>query len=186
MGFNGESEEPVLDETWTEILNTTWDEDLVDQHQEKLHDPSCIDFVLDSKANKFRKSIFVHGDADSSSKVASFLRRDLGSHYVVVDMQCWLPGVRMLAITPATAGKGLAAEYIRKTVGFSPKRCMWAGDTRGDSSMLATPMFGVLVGNATLELQADAAEALSSGRVHQAVSKHAGGILEGMRKHNLE
>ena len=100
-------------------------------------------------------------------------------------MKCWVAAVRMLTIMPSKAGKGHAAEHIRQSLGFSSQQCMWAGDTRGDTSMLATSMHGLLVGIATSELKEDAEGFISSGHVYPAVAMHADGVLEGMRWYGL-
>ena len=106
--------------------------------------------------------------------------------YTLVDMQCWVPNVRIITVLPAVAGKGPAAEHVRQVVQFPPARSMWAGDTRGDSSLLWTQMRGALVGNATPELREDAERHGAPMRVHQALATYAAGVLEGMRHHNLD
>lgn len=83
---------------------------------------------------------------------------------------------------PACAGKGNAALYAAATVGFEPQNCVSAGDTRGDSSMLLTPIPFISVGNAHEELRSDAkSRGPGEGGPHyQSEAHHAAGVLEGL------
>jgi len=184
---SGGTGSPSRDEDWRAELLGTWDKELVDSLVVQFHEPELIPGFVERA--ELRRTILVSGDEEQSARVTAALRQRLGASYSLIDASSWVPGVRMVSILPSKAGKGHAAEHVRKTQGFPPERSMWAGDTRGDSSMLYTSQCGVIVGNATPELRADAAiSILQTGRrtVYAASGNSAMGVLEGLRHHGLD
>ncbi len=83
---------------------------------------------------------------------------------------------RNLDIIPIAAGKGKAADYLRRRIGLPGDRVVVAGDSANDLDMFVSPFKGIIVANADPVLKA-----LSGHNVYHAASPYATGVLEGLR-----
>jgi mannosylfructose-6-phosphate phosphatase len=87
---------------------------------------------------------------------------------------------RDVDVLPASANKGTSALFLAQQLGLEPDRVACSGDSGNDIDLYKMG-FGspILVGNATPDLVRQAPSA------YQAVSRCAGGVLEGLRHYGL-
>lgn len=85
-------------------------------------------------------------------------------------------GGKNLDLIPVNAGKGHAAEYLRRRLGIRAESVVVAGDSGNDRDMFCGPFKGIVVGNAEAALRS-----LSGGNLYQARAAHAAGVLEGLK-----
>lgn len=82
---------------------------------------------------------------------------------------------RDLDILPADANKGEASAFLAHRWQIDAERIIVAGDSGNDADMFRPEYRGIIVGNAQPELKS-----LQSPRIYHAMSKFAGGVLEGL------
>jgi len=83
------------------------------------------------------------------------------------------------------AGKLEALEWVREMYNVPLKRCATAGDSCNDILMLDGKMPAIIVGNAQPELVTWYHQQNDEGRIVLAHKPDAGGVLEGLARHNL-
>ena len=86
---------------------------------------------------------------------------------------------RFLDIIPENAGKGNAAKYVGNTMDLPIICC---GDSENDEDMLKKSDYGVLVGNAPIDLQKKLSKC---SNIHVAKSLYATGVIEGLKSHGI-
>jgi len=79
-------------------------------------------------------------------------------------------------VIPAGAGKGQAAEFLRRHIGLPADRVVVAGDSANDRDVFFPSFKGIIVANADPVLKA-----LTGPNVFHAASPRAAGVLEGLR-----
>ena len=87
----------------------------------------------------------------------------------------------LVCAVPSAGSKGNAALHVQRVLGLRLEDCVGAGDTKGDSSMLATGMPFILVANSTADLVRDAAAAGRPDLHFHAAGRFAEGVIEGLR-----
>lgn len=85
---------------------------------------------------------------------------------------------RNLDALPPRAGKGAAMLWCADALGVPHSRCLAAGDSGNDATLLAAAGHAILVANH----DADLAHLRRASHVHIARAAHADGVLEGLRR----
>ena len=85
-------------------------------------------------------------------------------------------GDKNLDIIPAGAGKGEAADYLRRRLGLEVDRVVVAGDSANDRDLFKTSFKGIVVANADRVMQA-----LSGSHIYHTRASYAAGVLEGLQ-----
>jgi len=88
-------------------------------------------------------------------------------------------GKRFLDIIPESAGKGNAAKYVGSKMKLPIICC---GDSENDEGMLKKSDYGVLVGNAPIDLQKKLSKC---SNIHVAKSLYTTGVIEGLKSHGI-
>jgi sucrose-phosphate synthase len=84
---------------------------------------------------------------------------------------------RNLDIIPRNTGKGAAARHLLSRWAIDPGQVVCAGDSGNDRDLLRVGALGIVVANAHPELRS-----LRGRTIYHAVSSHADGVLEGIRR----
>ena len=84
-----------------------------------------------------------------------------------------------LDLLPLAAGKGAVVAHLQQKLGLAEHQVLCCGDSGNDRSMLSGPWWGVMVSNATAELQAWWEQARSDTLV-RATRPYAGAISEAL------
>lgn len=169
---------PQLSQQWDRHVREHWNLELVAFAMDPF-DHGSIASLNDGEP--LRRTITT--SHENRDKAAAAIRASVGKHVEVIAMDSWIPGVAMITALPASAGKGNAAVAVRNICGFSSSQTMWAGDTKGDASLLQTDIRGVVVGNASEEFLTIAAD--HPGRALLARGRAAIGVLEGMQEYGM-
>jgi sucrose-6F-phosphate phosphohydrolase len=85
-------------------------------------------------------------------------------------------GGKNLDLIPVKAGKGTVIAHLCRQLGLLQERVVVAGDSANDLDMFVPPYKGIVVANADPELME-----LRGDHIYHARSRHAAGVLEGLR-----
>jgi HAD superfamily hydrolase (TIGR01484 family) len=94
-------------------------------------------------------------------------------------------GVILVDILPQDVSKRTAVEAIRSRLDLSPSRVVFAGDSGNDVAALAAGYRGILVGNASEEVEQAVRDGAPPGSVYVAERPLLGGVLEGLAEYGL-
>jgi sucrose-6-phosphatase len=116
-----------------------------------------------------KASYYVNGDEEHQKARTRLAARGIPSRVI-------FSGGKNLDIIPTNAGKGNAAEFLRRYLKFAQEKVVVAGDSANDYDLFEFGFKGIIVANAEPDLKD-----LSGDYIYQAGSGHAGGVLEGLR-----
>lgn len=156
------------DSEWDSCIRNCWDKsaenvkkalDALDEH--------CIPHLNDTAnalngVGEARYAITLKGGDNVFKRSHACMRRleeELNTGEKIVELSTYpawgdTPVPQIISALPSNSGKGRAANYIAKTLGFDDCDCVGAGDTLGDASMVFhTSMPFLAVGNATESLK---------------------------------
>jgi len=129
-----------------------------------------------------RFAITTDGGPEAAAALVEFLQGELGLGVYVYAVVGWGPAQpHLVCAVPSAGSKGNAALHAQRVLGLRLEDCIGAGDTKGDSSMLATGMPFILVANSTADLVRDAAAAGRPELHYHAAGRYADGVTEGVR-----
>ncbi len=113
--------------------------------------------------------------APDVSKVKKILREAGLRAKVVMSLGMYLD------IIPVRGGTDLSMRHVLWKWGFTPEHVLVAGDSGNDAGMLLGRTLGVVVGNASEELQ----KLRNRPRIYFSEASHAAGIIEGINYYNF-
>jgi sucrose-6-phosphatase len=133
-----------------------------------FHDIKSLNMQERDKQNIYKLSYYFSLHQDKN-KLIEIIQQRLDQFEVNASL-IWSvddpAGVGLLDITPRSATKLHAIEFIRNRLGFSLEETIFAGDSGNDLPVLISPIQAILVANATESVREEAlAGAQSSGTV---------------------
>ena len=152
-----------MDEEWEEIIGKNWDKEEI----------ASILGNFDLKLQPYNKRFVIpcYGNEAIVRKIKEKLK-DCKAKVVYSKK-------RFLDVIPENAGKGNAAEYIGKKMNLPIICC---GDSENDEDMLKKSNYGILVGNASIDLKRKLSK---HSNIHIAKSLYARGVIEGLKTHGI-
>lgn len=167
--YLGESETP--DEGWADHISHRWDRE---QIEAALAGVSGIVRQQETHQRQFKVSYDLAPGARSMvvlKAIKSALAKVPVPHTLVFSHG------KYFDVLAARASKGRALRYLALKWGIPLCNVITAGDSGNDEDMLRGQMAGIVVGNATRELD----HLRAAHRIYFAKARHAAGVLEGLR-----
>lgn len=175
------------DITWSSMLDEYWNLDLVRETGDAIvreFGSECIGWLDYGNEHPHRVAFSVK--TDTIAKVKQRLIKDLSKQGLEVQVITSGTGDwRYLDCVPINGGKLSALEYIRKFFNIPIHRCVAAGDSCNDISMLEGRNPAIIVGNAQEDLRNWLLAQPQTNRVVFSDSSHARGIIEGLGRLGL-
>eukprot|EP00210_Caulerpa_lentillifera_P006877 g6574.t1 len=177
----------IEDITWSSMLDKHWNLGLVREAGDALvynfggDRISWLDY-----GNEHPHRVAFSVKVDHIEEAKNILKQSLAKHEL--DVQLIISGTggwRYLDCVPINGGKLEALEYIRKFYNVPVHRCVAAGDSCNDISMLEGENPAIVVGNAQEDLRNWLLAQPQTSRVVFADANHARGILEGLGRLGL-
>jgi sucrose-6-phosphatase len=161
-----------MDIDWANQLSEDWDVEIV---KEIAHGYQQLKPQPESEQGAFKVSFFLDSQHQN-------ILEDLQKELMQRDIQAKIiySSDRDVDVLPRNSGKGNALRHIRQQLKILPNRTIACGDSGNDIELFTEDTFGIIVGNARVEL-IEWYLKNQRANLYLANSNSAAGILEGLR-----
>jgi sucrose-6F-phosphate phosphohydrolase len=153
-----------IDEEWEKIIGKNW-------NKEKI---ALILGKFDLRLQPYNKKFVIPCYLDNKAIIIEIKEKMKDCKAKVIYTKN-----RFLDIIPENAGKGNASKYLGNKMNLPIICC---GDSENDEDMLKKSKYGILVGNAPIDLKRKLSK---HSNIHIAKSPYARGVIEGLKTHGI-
>jgi HAD superfamily hydrolase (TIGR01484 family) len=183
---------------WESEISPDWFGRTGEDLQQLFHDLKALRLQEHDRQGRFKLSynVSLHEDRE---QLMQLMQQRLRQHSVRASLTWSVDdpaGMGLLDVTPRSATKLHAVEFIRTRLGFSYDETIFAGDSGNDLPVLAGPIQAVLVANATRTVREEALREATRNGTMDAIYCAAGnefgngnyssGIIEGIMHYRPE
>jgi len=156
-----------------------------------LEDVPDIRLQPAQRQSQFKRSYYI-SPAATSAAVLDRWRARLGENGWSLHLVASVDpagGLGLLDCLPVGVDKSTCLEYVRRQLGATPDRTVFAGDSGNDLAALLSGNLSIVMGNAPADVKDTVrSEATAHGwldRIHFARDDYAAGVVDGMRHFGL-